>query len=115
MGCPQLVQKAMLAGTSVWQAIHWRVDGCACCGWAVATLVCATSDEPQCIQNDAPALMVPLQRGQTLVAASTVGATATCTGAPHSGQNFLPVTSLPQDVHVAISLHTPLSILFFLE
>src|ERR1700730_7807226 len=105
----------MLAGTSVWQAMHWRVCGSACCDWAVATLVCATSDEPQCIQNDASALMVPLQRGQTVVAACIVGATTACTGVPHSGQNFLPVTSLPQDVHVAIDLNTPLSILFLLE
>jgi hypothetical protein len=31
-----------------------------------------------------------------------IGVAAVCTGVPHSEQNFLPVTSAPQDVQVAI-------------
>ncbi len=41
--CPQLLQKALLAGTSAWQAGQWRVKGCA--GVAETATVC--SAEPQ--------------------------------------------------------------------
>jgi len=71
----------------------------------VAVATCGLNDEPQCIQNAAPAFTVPLQRGQVLVAAvllAPVPAPVGCTGVPHSGQNFLPVTSWPQEVQVAM-------------
>ncbi len=60
------------------------------------------------MQNDAPGLFVLLQRGQTGPAETFAGGLVGCTGVPHSGQNFFPVTSLPQDVHVAIGSHLPL-------
>ncbi len=72
-------------------------------GVTVATAVCALSDEPQCMQKAASGFMAPLQRGQTLVEADWLSAPPVgCTGVPHSGQNFLPVTSLPQDVQDAM-------------
>ena len=97
--CPQLVQKALPVGISEWQATHSRIAG----GGAAFVLAsaCAPRDEPQCIQKAVPALIVPLQRGQVAVAASTCGA---CTGEPQSGQNFFPVTSCPQDVQVTIKI-----------
>jgi hypothetical protein len=60
------------------------------------------------MQNAAPGLTVPLQRGQVLVASASLAPVPVgCTGVPHSGQNFLPVTSWPQDVHVAMDFHLP--------
>jgi hypothetical protein len=64
----------------------------------------ALNAEPQCIQNAAPAFTSPLQRGQ-VGAAIAIGVLFSCTGVPHSGQNFFPVTSLPQDVQVVIMLN----------
>jgi hypothetical protein len=63
--------------------------------------------EPQCIQNAAPGLTSPLQRGQVGEAncVFAIGVLLGCTGVPHSGQNFFPVTSLPQDVQVIIMLN----------
>ncbi len=65
------------------------------------------NDEPQCIQKAAPGFTSPLQRGQIDEAncVFAIGALFSCTGVPHSGQNFLPVTSLPQDVQVVIMLN----------
>ena len=58
------------------------------------------------MQNAAPTLTTPLQRGQVLVLACSAVAWdwVCCTGVPHSGQNFLPVKSFPQDVQVVIGL-----------
>jgi hypothetical protein len=101
---PQLVQKAVLAATSALQDGHWRVKGW---DWAVAVMPWAFNEEPQFMQNDAPGRLALLQRGQVIWASTfDVGALG-CTGVPHSGQNFLPVTSFPQDVHVAIDSHLP--------
>jgi hypothetical protein len=63
--------------------------------------------DPQCIQNAAPGLTSPLQRGQVGEAncVFAIGVLLGCTGVPHSGQNFFPVTSLPQDVQVVIMLN----------
>jgi hypothetical protein len=48
---------------------------------------------------------MPLQRGHTFWASFSIWElSAECTGVPHSGQNFLPVTSLPQDVQDAMFL-----------
>jgi hypothetical protein len=95
------VQNALVAGTSAWQAMHWRVVGCetAVTGGAAAATACAPSELPQCIQKAALAFTVPEQRGQVVVAASAVAA---CTGVPHSGQNFFPVTVCPQFVQVSM-------------
>jgi hypothetical protein len=57
------------------------------------------------MQKAAPGFTTPLQRGQVLVEAT--GAAVGCTGVPHSGQNFFPVTSLPQDVQVVMGFHPP--------
>ena len=60
------------------------------------------------MQNAAPGFTSPLQRGQTLDEASCpliAGAPVGCTGVPHCWQNFLPVTSLPQEVQVAIGIN----------
>ena len=74
----------------------------------MATAVCAPSDEPQCMQKAAPGFTIPLQRGHTLVDTGCPSALpAGCTGVPHSGQNFLPVISLPQDVQDAIDVDSP--------
>jgi hypothetical protein len=60
------------------------------------------------MQNAAPGLTVPLQRGQVLVAPGALWLEPVgCTGVPHSGQNFLPVTSWPQDIQVAMEFHLP--------
>lgn len=64
-------------------------------GAETAATACAPSDLPQCIQKAALAFTVPPQCGQLVVAAS---ACTSCTGVPHSGQNFFPVTSLPHFV-----------------
>jgi len=88
ISCPQLVQKATSGETPAWQAGHERIAGGV---WAAPL-----SAEPQCIQKAAPGFTAPLQRGQM------VDALCICTAVPHSGQNFLPVTSFPQDVQVAI-------------
>jgi hypothetical protein len=97
------VQKARFAGISVPQAEHWRVKGW---DWTVATAgaLWVDSEEPQFMQNAAPGLLTLLQRGQIGSAAIFVdgGGLVGWTGVPHSGQNFFPVTSVPQDVHVAI-------------
>jgi hypothetical protein len=68
-------------------------------GVEAEAIACAPSDLPQCIQKAAFALTIPPQLGQDAVAGSTGCA---CTGVPHSGQNFFPVTSKPQCVQVAI-------------
>ena len=60
----------------------------------------APSDLPQCIQKAALAFTVPPQVGQVVVAGATGG--GACTGVPHSGQNFFPVTSKPHCVQVAM-------------
>src|SRR5207253_9078670 len=81
-----------------------------CEALAVAAAAAALNDEPQCIQNAAPAFTSPLQRGQVLDAAGCAVATGVatdCTGFPHSGQKFLPVTSKPQDVQAAIFRDPP--------
>jgi hypothetical protein len=95
--CPQFVQKALAAGTSARQAGH-----CAVAGWETivagaetAATACAPSELPQCIQNAALAFTAPAQRGQVVSAGAI---STTCTGAPHAGQNFFPVTSWPQCV-----------------
>src|SRR5436305_11420203 len=83
-------------------------------GVAVATMACAASDVPQCMQNAAFCLTAPLQRGQVLVNASCPPFTAeACTGVPHSGQNFLPVTLFPQDVQVDMGFSLLRSMLYF--
>jgi hypothetical protein len=74
-------------------------------GVAVATAVSLLSEAPQCMQNAAPGFTTPLQRGHTLCALfSPSMLPAGFTGVPHSGQNFLPVTSRPQDVQDAMVL-----------
>jgi len=97
---PQLVQNALLFGTSAWQAMHWRVAGweTTVTGAETAAIACAASELPQCIQKAALAFTVPEQRGQMVVAASTA-----CTGVPQSGQNFLSVISRPQFVQLAMA------------
>lgn len=62
------------------------------------------------MQNAAPGFTSPLQRGQVpgeTDGLSAVGVVGGCTGVPHSGQNFLPVTSAPQDVQFAIFAKNP--------
>ena len=57
------------------------------------------------MQNAAPGFTTPLQRGHTFGELFSLSMlSAVCTGVPHSGQNFLPVTSLPQDVQDAMIL-----------
>jgi hypothetical protein len=57
------------------------------------------------MQNAAPGFTEPLQRGHTLAELFSLSTlSAGWTGVPHSGQNFLPVTSLPQDVQDAMIL-----------
>ena len=57
------------------------------------------------MQNAAPGFTTPLQRGHTCVELFSLSTLSVeCTGVPHSGQNFLPVTSLPQDVQDAMVL-----------
>jgi hypothetical protein len=68
----------------------------------------AASEEPQFMQNDAPVRFAVLQCGQTGSAETFAGGLVGCTAVPHSGQNFFPVTSFPQDVQVAIGSHLPL-------
>jgi hypothetical protein len=92
IGLPQLVQK--------------RIPGAFC----IPQLAQNTEDdvlnaEPQCVQNAAPGFTSPLQRGQVVAEANGMvpaGVLLSCTGVPHCGQNFFPVTSLPQDVQVVI-------------
>lgn len=102
MVCPQFVQNALLAGTSMWQATHWRVAD-----WEttvaepeIAETACAASELPQCMQKAALALTLPPQRGQVVIA---VFSSAACTGVPQSGQNFFPLTSRPQCVQVSMT------------
>jgi hypothetical protein len=82
--------------------MHCRVAGweTAVAGVETAATACAPSEVPQCIQKAALAFTVPPQRGQLVVAGS---ASATWTGEPHSGQNFLPVTSWPQFVQLVMA------------
>jgi hypothetical protein len=68
-------------------------------GAEAEAIACAPSDLPQCIQKAALALTLPPQVGQAIIAGSAGGA---CTGVPHSGQNFFPVTLKPHCVQVAI-------------
>jgi hypothetical protein len=69
---------------------------------------CELNDEPQCMQNAAPVFTVPPQRGQVPVSSTALEPLPVgCTGVPHSGQNFLPVTSWPQEVQVAMDFHLP--------
>src|SRR5579883_2713726 len=80
--------------------MHCRVAGweTAVAGVETAATACAPSEVPQCMQKAALAFTVPPQRGQLVVAGS-----ATWTGVPHSGQNFLPVTSWPQFVQLVMA------------
>jgi hypothetical protein len=100
--CPQWTQKALSTGTCAWQ----EGQGCVAGGGAVGVVADEVLNaEPQCIQNAAPGFTSPLQRGQVVAEANDVfpaGALLSCTGVPHCGQNFFPVTSLPQDVQVVI-------------
>src|SRR5262249_8531200 len=98
MFCPQFVQKALSAGTSARQDGQERVNG-------FANIEDVLRAEPQCIQKAAPGFTSPLQRGQVLNDAGGLLAfwmAGGCTGVPHWGQNFLPVTSAPQDVQFAM-------------
>lgn len=100
--CPQWTQKALSTGTCAWQEGQRCVAG----GGAVGTVADdVLNAEPQCMQNAAPGFTSPLQRGQVVAETTcvfTAGALLSCTGAPHCGQNFFPVTSLPHDVQVVI-------------
>ncbi|GAC1389009.1 MAG: hypothetical protein NVSMB38_01560 [Ktedonobacteraceae bacterium] len=58
------------------------------------------------MQNAVLAFTSPPQRGQVSIVFIT-GAIVGCTGVPHCGQNFFPVTSLPQDAQVVIYLFLP--------
>jgi hypothetical protein len=68
----------------------------------------ACREVPQLEQKCSPGVLCLPQLEQKVVAGAAdplaVGTAVSCTGVPHSGQNFLPVTSLPQDVHVAMIL-----------
>lgn len=63
---------------------------------------------PQFVQNALESGICEWQAGQLCVA----GAATACTALPQCGQNFLPVTSLPQAVHVTIGL-IPSNILLY--
>jgi hypothetical protein len=74
----------------------------------VAVTTWGLSDDPQCMQNAAPGLTIPLHRGQVFVSTDPLAPVPVgCTGVPHSGQNFLPITSWPQDVQLAMDFHLP--------
>ena len=91
-------------GTCAWQT----GQGCVAGGGGAVIAVGVLNAEPQCIQNAAPGFTSPLQRGQVVGEANCVlaiGLLFGCTGVPHSGQNFFPVTSLPQEVQVVIILN----------
>lgn len=98
ISCPHCVQKALAVGTCVEQAGQVSVAGG---GGGVTDGVGVFNAEPQCRQKAAPGLTSPLQCGQMAVdEPPALWVFITFTGAPHSGQNFFPVTSVPHAVHV---------------